>query len=137
MSTKHKHSSDSDSFTVVNSDRCCVVDGLVIDKDDYSVLEPILQQWGTTLRQIKQLSHEDVRVLTLRCPPDIQSLPPSIGRLQNIQELDLSGNDQLRSLPNEIGNLRNLTTLDLSGSRITSLPSSIGQLQKLECLDLR
>jgi hypothetical protein len=66
----------------------------------------------------------------------ITSLPSSIGRLKNLDCLDLSETLNLRELPAEIGNLSGLEEFFLSGSRITSIPSSIGQLKKLHLLAL-
>jgi Leucine-rich repeat (LRR) protein len=67
----------------------------------------------------------------------IQSLPPSIGRLQNIECLNLCYTDCLSNLPDEIGDMTTLIILDLCSSKIKSLPPSIGRLQNLEYLDLR
>jgi len=66
----------------------------------------------------------------------ITSLPPSIGRLQNLKVLDLSWTKKLLELPEEIGDLSSLNELDLAGSKIESLPSSIGRLQDLQNLNL-
>jgi len=121
---------------IVDSDRCCVVDGLVVDKDDYSVLKPMLQRWGETLDETATLIDEEGRVQTLRCAWNIQYLSPSIGRLGELRELDLE-RAKLTSLPDEIWYLRNLIKLNLFGSeRITSLSPSIGRLQELRELDL-
>ena len=62
-------------------------------------------------------------------------LPPEIGRLQSLKELDLVGN-QLTSLPSEIGQLQSLTSLNLYDNQLTSLPPEIGQLQSLTALHL-
>ena len=97
---------------IVDSDRCCVVDGLVVDKDDYSVLKPMLQRWGETLDETATLIDEEGRVQTLRCAWNIQYLSPSIGRLEELRELDLE-RAKLTSLPDEIWYLRNLIKLNL------------------------
>ncbi|MFN9059471.1 MAG: hypothetical protein ACK5WL_05580, partial [Pseudanabaena sp.] len=47
----------------------------------------------------------------------ITSLPPEIGNLRNITELDLSYNQQT-TLPTEISNLKSLVRLDLRGNSI-------------------
>ncbi|MFX0116496.1 MAG: leucine-rich repeat domain-containing protein [Candidatus Hodarchaeota archaeon] len=57
----------------------------------------------------------------------IQHLPTTIGQLQNIQELDLTGN-QLKTLPETFGALTNLKKLYLSNNKLTSLPKSFGLL---------
>jgi hypothetical protein len=67
----------------------------------------------------------------------IESLPPSIGQLQNLEYLNLSYTTNLSALPEDFGtNLISLKTLDLSSSSMESLPPSIGQLQNLEYLNL-
>ena len=67
---------------------------------------------------------------------DISSLPPSIGSLKALKQLDLRGTKNLMSLPEEIGGLTNLTELHLTHSSIRTLPSTIGGLQMLEKLYL-
>jgi Leucine-rich repeat (LRR) protein len=58
-------------------------------------------------------------------------LPPEIGELKNLQELDL----MIEELPPEIGQLQKLQKLCLVG--ITELPPEIGQLQNLKELWLK
>ncbi|MBN2562087.1 MAG: leucine-rich repeat domain-containing protein [Phycisphaerae bacterium] len=65
----------------------------------------------------------------------LTSLPPEIGGLANLTELDLRGN-RLTSLPPEIGGLANLTALRLDGNQLTSLPPEIGGLASLTGLGL-
>ena len=52
------------------------------------------------------------------------SLPPEIGQLTNLQQLNLSYN-RLTRLPPEIGQLTNLQELDLSNNPLTSLPPEL------------
>ena len=66
----------------------------------------------------------------------LSSLPPEIGKLQNLTSLNLMSN-QLSSLPPEIGKLQNLTSLSLSSNQLSSLPPEIGKLQNLTELSLR
>lgn len=65
----------------------------------------------------------------------ILELPPEIGNLTNLTNLNLD-NNQLTGLPPEIGNLTNLTSLNLSSNQITSLPPEIGSLTNLTNLNL-
>ncbi|MCX6377360.1 MAG: leucine-rich repeat domain-containing protein, partial [Armatimonadetes bacterium] len=65
----------------------------------------------------------------------LTSLPPEIGLLTSLRELHLSGN-RFTSLPPEIGRLTSLTGLDLSKNRLTSLPPETGQLTGLSDLKL-
>jgi Leucine-rich repeat (LRR) protein len=64
---------------------------------------------------------------------NLNSLPPEIGLLQNLQSLFLSHNE-LSSLPAEIGNLKNLGKLHLSDNLLNTLPSEIGKLKYLRLL---
>lgn len=65
--------------------------------------------------------------------PKITWLPPEIGKLQQLQTLELWGN-QLSSLPAEIGQLQQLRVLYLNGNQLSSLPAEIGQLRQLRKL---
>lgn len=65
----------------------------------------------------------------------IKSLPPSIGCLQNLRDLDLFLTKLLK-LPEEIGNLTNLNRLNLRRTCIALLPTSIGCLKNLKYLNL-
>ncbi|KAI9755382.1 MAG: pyridoxine biosynthesis protein [Chaenotheca gracillima] len=60
-------------------------------------------------------------------------LPPAIGRLRNLNYLDVSSN-QLRELPAEIGMLLKLRSLLLFDNEIRRLPSAVGSLYSLETL---
>jgi Leucine-rich repeat (LRR) protein len=90
----------------------------------------------------------------------LYSLPPEIGKLENLQEFKASTNwgqsinipkeigqlkklkkidfgwSNIKKLPNEIGGLTSLKELNLWGSDLTNVPSSIGNLQNLETLYL-
>jgi len=66
----------------------------------------------------------------------LRSLPPEIGKLTNLPELNLSFN-QLNSLPPEIGKLTNLKKLFLSSNQLSTLPPEIRKLANLKKLDLR
>ncbi len=63
------------------------------------------------------------------------ALPPEIGRLTALRELDLHDN-QLSTLPPEIGKLTKLVKLELYNNHLTALPDEIGQLSALEELNL-
>lgn len=89
-----------------------------------------------TYNELKEylLKNKDVKVLDLRSK-GIVKLPQEIGRLVNLQELNLSDN-QLTDLPPEISRLTNLQRLNLSGNRLTILPQEIGHLANLQVLAL-
>ena len=56
----------------------------------------------------------------------LSTLPEAIGRLSQLQTLDLSDN-QLSTLPEAIGQLSQLQKLDLSHNQLSTLPEAIGQ----------
>jgi len=60
----------------------------------------------------------------------LEELPDSIGNLNSIEIIDLTGN-QLKSLPESFGKLGNLKYLALSHNKLTGLPESIGNLHSL------
>ena len=65
----------------------------------------------------------------------LKILPDSIGKLKNLQFLNMSFT-AIKSLPSSIGNLINLKRLYLRGTKLESLPDSIGALIKLQELNL-
>ncbi|XP_020572432.1 plant intracellular Ras-group-related LRR protein 5-like [Phalaenopsis equestris] len=65
----------------------------------------------------------------------IMAIPPTIGSLRFLTKFDIHSN-QLTNLPDSIGELSSLVNLDLHGNKLTSLPPSIGNLTNLVNLDL-
>ena len=64
-------------------------------------------------------------------------IPPEIGKLTALLELQLGSNDLTGSLPPEIGNLTNLGGIGLGGNSLSGpIPPEIGNLTNLERLDL-
>ncbi|WVZ54680.1 hypothetical protein U9M48_005444, partial [Paspalum notatum var. saurae] len=64
-------------------------------------------------------------------------LPKSIGKLQKLRTLNLSGCGELECLPDSIGDCNLLSSIDLyKCTSLTALPKSIGKLQKLRMLNL-
>jgi hypothetical protein len=88
------------------------------------------------LQNLKKLDVGQIWHLTSLHWSAIQSLPRTIGQLQNLKELNLVRTGNLTSLPKEIGNLTSLTILNIHCSSIQSLPPTIGQLQNLKELNL-
>ncbi|CAL9088223.1 unnamed protein product [Musa textilis] len=65
----------------------------------------------------------------------IEWLPVSLGKLQDITELNLSEN-RIMALPPSVGGLRSLTKLDVHSNQLINLPDSFGELCNLVDLDL-
>jgi hypothetical protein len=89
-----------------------------------------LQSLPDSIGNLENLTELDL------CDNQLQSLPDSIGNLENLTELDLREN-QLQSLPDSIGNLNNLTELYLRDNQLQSLPDSIGNLNNLQRINLK
>ena len=66
---------------------------------------------------------------------EIEKIPESIGKLTNLQSLDLSYT-QISELPESIGNLTSLQSLNLDSTQISVLPESIWNLTRLQDLNL-
>ncbi len=100
--------------------------------------EPGPDFWKTVKRRIEiREDDEDRRVRKLRRPKGITTLSPLVGRLDGLEELDLSRTTSLKRLPEEIGDVRSLKKLNLAHSAIELLPSSTGKLLALQELRLR
>ena len=68
---------------------------------------------------------------------ELRGLPFAIGRLTNLETLNLSSNfSDLTELPETIGDLTNLRELDLSNNQIQALPDTFGRLDNLIKLNL-
>ncbi|URD97758.1 hypothetical protein MUK42_29887 [Musa troglodytarum] len=65
----------------------------------------------------------------------IEWLPNSLGKLQDVVELNLSEN-RIMALPTSIGSLMSLTKLDIHSNQLMNLPDSCGELSNLVDLDL-
>lgn len=66
---------------------------------------------------------------------DEQSLPKSFGAMQQLVELNFSGN-HFRAIPSQVMELEHLRFLYMGGNQLSSVPSAIRQLQRLEVLHL-
>ena len=65
------------------------------------------------------------------------TIPPELGYLASLVDLDLSQNELSGPLPASLGNLTELSDLDLSYNELNGpLPSSLGNLSELRHLDL-
>ncbi|KAK9224600.1 hypothetical protein WN943_009635 [Citrus x changshan-huyou] len=67
----------------------------------------------------------------------IGPIPSALGSLTNLSNLDLSSNKLSGKIPPEIAGMKNLTWLDLSNNNIKgSIPGEITELSRLDYLDL-
>lgn len=62
-------------------------------------------------------------------------LPPEIGCLEKLEDLDLSFN-KLKNLPNDIAALSALKSLRIANNKLIEPPSSLSSLPRLENLDI-
>ncbi|AKB51553.1 hypothetical protein MSBRW_2300 [Methanosarcina barkeri str. Wiesmoor] len=86
------------------------------------------------MKLIKEAYEKNLIVLYLD-NYNLAEVPPEIGRLENLKELDLYDND-LTELTPKIKELKNLNELNLSRNHLTLLPPEIGELGKLTKLYL-
>src|SRR6266513_5621362 len=68
-------------------------------------------------------------------PSKVKSLPGTIGKLQNLEELDL-GRNRIKSIPSQIASLQNLKRLALDHNDIDELPAFVGNLKNLQELSV-
>ena len=95
---------------------------IIIDREPLGTFPEVI----TELDQLRFLSIIQIK---------IEMLPESIGKLRNLENLDLSHNP-LKFLPEAITELVNLKYLTLFLNRLERLPESFGNLLNLENLDI-
>nr|XP_029117674.1 putative disease resistance protein RGA3 [Elaeis guineensis] len=93
------------------------------------------KEWCMVYEPTEKAEHEierlgQLRVLDWNCT-GLESLPEPIGRLQNLQTLNLSLCKSLHMLPKAITSLCNLRCLRLEETLLTHLPKGIGRLRNL------
>ncbi len=92
---------------------------------------------GITLHTILDSNPGRVKKISLRSKGLSGSIPPEIGDLTYLTNIDLHTNFLTGSIPTEIGNLGNLEYLTLSNNYLVgNLPTEIGYLTKLRGLHL-
>ncbi|RDY06810.1 Plant intracellular Ras-group-related LRR protein 3, partial [Mucuna pruriens] len=85
----------------------------------------------SSIGEMRSLRHLDVHF------NELHGLPQSIGKLTNMEYLNLSNNfSDMTELPETLGDLVNLRELDLSNNQIRALPYTFGRLENLAKLSL-
>ena len=104
---------------------------------DSLAVRQLLDLNGLSSIRVEEVSAvRDGRILAVNlAQKGISVVPPSIGTLSELIQLDLTGN-AIESLPDEFGNLTKLQQLRLQGNRLSSVPTSFGSLDSLVRLDL-
>ncbi|TKY73550.1 Plant intracellular Ras-group-related LRR protein 9 [Spatholobus suberectus] len=102
---------------------------------------PNLQKLMIQLNKIRSLPSSVCELKSLRYLDahfnELHGLPIAIGRLTNLEVLNLSSNfSDLKELPETFGDLTNLRELDLSNNQIHALPDTFGRLNNLTKLNL-
>lgn len=89
-------------------------------------------RFGGVPAEIGRLTN--LEVLNLR-GNKLSTLPASIGNLSKLMELDVSEN-QLESLPSELANLGQLEKLSAQVNKLSQVPGAMGVMSQLRSLDL-
>jgi Leucine-rich repeat (LRR) protein len=104
------------------------------------VIKLNLNRRGLSSSPITEFPQEIFRLTALRGlllrGNALKAIPPEIGNLAELMELDLANNNDLGTLPPTIGNLANLQRLDVRFCGLSTLPFSFGNLKSLEMLQL-
>ncbi len=104
--------------------------GLFKNLSDRQILKALTAKLGVQPREVKYDDRGHLIRLDLS-DLGLTRLPPEIGQLSNLKELEVGGN-QLTELPDWIGQLSNLKELEVGGNQLTELPDWIGQLRNLK-----
>lgn len=92
-------------------------------------------KFPTAITQLKKLSTLQIGGSKRGLPTKIKNIPAEIGKLKNLEKLDL-GNNIIEELPKELFELENLKELILFGNKIKSIPKDILRLKKLKNIRL-
>ena len=113
-------------------------DGVTVDGTPQRVIDLFLEDKGLTGSIPPELGNlANLRELELWGNQLTGSIPPELGDLANLQELELWGNELTGWIPPELGNLANLRELRLWDNQLTgSIPPELGNLAKLTSLSL-
>ena len=101
--------------------------------DDGPVFHTLFGRIPPELGNLAELRELDLEVNELVGP-----IPPELGKLSNLEILNLKYNYLSGSIPAELGNLTNLRELHLDNNQLTgSIPAELGNLPNLEKVSIR
>ncbi|KAG6498548.1 putative disease resistance RPP13-like protein 1 [Zingiber officinale] len=134
--------------------------GAVLEQKSLRVLQlhdctetKTIEDEAAALPALKNLRVLDVCEIQIECLPDfifmnllllryldldrtmIREIPESIGRLANLQTLNISGCESLRSIPKAVTSLGMLRCLRVRGTPLTHLPIGMGSLTNLNHIE--
>lgn len=78
----------------------------------------------------------ELRELNLANNSLVGAIPPELGRLANLRSLNLQGNYLTGRIPAQLGDLSQIEELNLSGNQLEAMPSDLRQLGNLKSLNL-
>ncbi len=105
-----------------------------INNENWLTREPLRNWHGVGTSHV---DHDKVTHLRLRENGLAGPIPPELGNLADLEELDLQKNDLTGPIPSELGALGNLQRLDLYKNGLSGpIPPELENLRSLESLDL-
>ena len=142
--------SGTSQITVANPDRVALValynatDGLNwVNNDNWLTDAPLGDWYGVDTNAAGRVTRLDLSGqrsddYPFSVPHGLSgTLPPKLGNLTNLTQLDLPRNNLGGPIPTELGNLSNLAHLDLSHNKLSgSIPPELGNLASLSDLVL-
>ncbi|XP_039849075.1 receptor kinase-like protein Xa21 [Panicum virgatum] len=119
-----------------NSLRDAIPDGIV-NCSRLRILDLSMNSLVGELHSKVGLLSDDLLVLNLYGNRLTGTIPPSLGNMTHLEQLDLGNNSLSGSIPRTLGNLQQLTVMDLSHNNLEGdIPSNLGDLGLLQHLDL-
>nr|XP_023908409.1 disease resistance-like protein DSC1 [Quercus suber] len=91
-----------------------------------------LKKFPDIVENMSRLSKLCLSETAIKDCKNLSSLPIAICNLMSLKTLNLSGFSKLDELPKNLGKIESLEELDLSGTAITRLPSSVVHLKNLK-----